>query len=312
MSLKTTVKPSLKIAGIALSSILLAACAGKKGPPTLAEISNEKKIEARVSVNERLANINKMKDAGIPLPQKVGLISFYLWDQGEFKYNAMARQYGGTYETRFGLTPKGANHFATKLAEQGVPALKKVFALHDMELLEPVEFVTTEEQKRAYVSFQLPTGKIGGFGKAVTDWVSRTPTVSSAAAGYNGIPAHLWMDAHGLRALEELRVTLGLDALVILGNTTGSNEGGVSLNGIQFFMYGANPVPKPSQKIAQIAYAPLMPIAWSGFGFGKEGWTPLAYTKKGDITHEFYEGYGKAVEVLADKALVTFEKQYGK
>lgn len=301
-----------KLSGVALTVILLAACAGKKGPPTLAEISNEAKIEKRVSVNERLANIKKMKDAGIAFPQKVGLLSFYMWDVGEIKYNAMARVYGGTYESRVGLTPKGANHFATKLAEQGVPALKKVFALHDMELLEPVEFVTTEEQKRAYVSFVLPTGKIGGFGKAVSDWASRTPKVSSAAAGYNGIPAHLWMDAHGLRALDELRETLGLDALVILGNTTGSNAGGVALNGIHFFMYGANPIPKPPQRIAQIAYAPLMPIAAGTFGFGKEGWTPLAYTKKGDITHEFYDGYGKAVETLADVTLVTFDKQYGK
>src|SRR5690606_15516509 len=44
-----------KLSGVALTVILLAACAGKKGPPTLAEISNEAKIEKRVSVNERLA-----------------------------------------------------------------------------------------------------------------------------------------------------------------------------------------------------------------------------------------------------------------
>src|SRR5690606_17047008 len=133
---------------------------------------------------------------------------------------------------------------------------------------------------------------IGGFGKAVSDWASRTPKVSSAAAGYNGIPVHLWMDAHGLHALEELRAQLGLDALVVLGNTSGSNGGGVALNGIYLTMYGANPVPKPPQKLAQIAYAPLMPIAMGGFGFGEHGWTPLAYLKKGDITQEFYEGYG--------------------
>lgn len=288
-------------------------CAGKKGPPTLAAISTEKNIEKRVGVNDRVtANVKKMKEASIPAPKKVGLISFYLWDVGEIKYNAMARVYGGSYESKAGLTPKGANHFATKMAEQGVPALKKVFALHGMELLEPVEFVTNEEQKNAYVNFTLPTGKIGGFGKAVSDWASRTPKVSSAAAGYNGIPVHLWMDAHGLRALDELRVLLGLDALVVLGNTSGSNAGGVALSGIYLSMYGINPIPKPPQKIAQIAYAPLMPIALGGFGFGKDGWTPLAYLKKGQITDEFYEGYGKAVETLADVTLVTFDKQYGK
>lgn len=303
----------LKAVCLTLATVVLVACAGKKGPPTLAEIAQEKNIAKRVYQDERLtSSVKKMKSAGIPAPRKVGLLSFYLWDEGEVKHNAMARVYGGTYESRVGLSPKGANHFATHLAQEGVPALKKVFALHDMELLEPVEFVTTDAQKQAYVNFRLPTGKIGGFGKTISDWASRTPTVSSAAAGYNGIPAHLWMDAHGLRALEELRVTLGLDALVIVGNTSGSSEGGVALNGIHFFMYGANPVPKPSQKIAQIAYAPLMPVATARFEFAKDGWTPLAYTKKGAITHEFYQGYGKAVETLADVALVTFDKQYGK
>ncbi len=304
----------VKHLGLVLLSLILIGCAGKpKGPPTLAQIATEKNIEKRVGVNLPLtANVKKMKDAGIPAPKRVGLISFYLWDEGEVKYNAMARVYGGTYESTSGLSPKGANHFATKLGEQGIPVLKKVFALHDMELLEPVEFVTTEEQKQAYVNFALPRGKIGGAGKAVLNWASRSPKVSSAAAGYNGIPVHLWMDAHGLRALEELRVLMGLDALVVLGNTSGSGAGGVALNGIYLTMYGINPIPKPPQKLAQIAYAPLMPLAMGGFGFGKDYWTPLAHTKKGKITGEYYEGYAKAVETLADVTLVAFDKQYGK
>src|SRR5690606_7791237 len=174
---------------------------------------------------------------------------------------------------------KGANHYATQLAELGVPALKEAFAEHGMELLEPIEFATTDEQREAYVNFVLPTGKIGGAAAAVSDWLFRNPTASSAAAGYSGINAHLWMDMPGLTALDSLRVQLGLDAVAVLANTSFSDGKNVALDGIHLMMYGPNPNPKPTMKIAMLGWAPSTQYVTSKFGKSFK-FSPIATDRK--------------------------------
>jgi len=280
---------------------------------TLKDWSGDKNLAKKMSLLPHVSSnaVKKMKETGIESPQKVGLISFYLWDTGEVKHNAMARQYGGTYERTTKLTPKGANHFATKLSQSGIPALKEEFAARGITLLEPIEFITTEEQVNAYVEFELPKGKLGGATESISGWMFRSPTVSSAAAGYSGIITHLWMDAKGLTALEELRQKLELDAMVVIGNTSHSDAKGVSISSIDFFMYGPNPIPKPPQKIAQIAWSPGATYSQATFGKGFKG-APLAELKKGNITKEFYEGYDVILKTLAREALNLFDEQYNK
>jgi hypothetical protein len=296
-----------------LALLLAAFSAGHAGDDPLKEWAEDKKLAKKIVLYPHAsANaVKKLKESGFAAPKKVGLISFYLWDVGEYKFNAMANAYGGTYERTSQLTPKGANHFATKLAELGVPALKKAFAAHGMDLLEPVDFISTEEQRQAYVTFQLPTGKLGGATLAVADWMQKNPKASSAAAGYSGINTHLWMDAKGLTALEDLRQKLGLDAMVVLANTSNSDAKEVRLDGIQLSMYGHNPVPIPAMKIAQIAWSPGAPYAQGMFGKGFQG-TVIAEMKKGEVKAEFYEGYDVILETLADESLKVFDEQYGK
>ena len=253
--------------------------------------------------------VNKLKENGIASPKKVGLISFYLWDSGTFEFNAMAHQYGGVYQETAGLTPKGANHFATKLAEAGIPALKNAFAAQGMELLLPVEFAKTDQQRQAYVNFALPMGKLGGAALNIAQWIQKTPKASSAATGFNGIHTHLWQDATMLTALEELRQQLGLDVIAVLANTSVSDKKGVMLTGVEFYMYGHNPVPKPSQKIAQFAWSPGMPYAKAQFGKGFKG-VQIAKIKKGEVEAEDYEGYDKIAAALATEALKEFGKKY--
>lgn len=278
------------------------------GEDPLNEWAEDKKLHKQI-VLYPTGFVKNMKKAGLEKPKRVGLISFYLWDVGEYKFNAMARTYGGTYERTSQLTPKGANHFATKLAELGVPALKQSFAAHGMELLEPVEFVTTEEMRRAYVNFKLPTGKIGAASAAISDWMFRNPTASSAAAGYSGINTHLWMDMPGLTALDSLRRQLGLDAVVVLANTSNSDAKNVALDGIHLMMYGPNPNPKPTMRIAMLGWAPSIQYVTSKFGKSFK-YSVIATLKKGEITEELYEGYDVIVKTLADVSLDNFAEQY--
>jgi hypothetical protein len=271
----------------------------------LQDWAENKKLQKEIILYPAVKNLKK---SGLEKPKRVGLISFYLWDVGEYKHNAMARVYGGTYERTSRLTPKGANHFATKLAELGIPALKEAFADHGMELLEPIDFVTTDEQREAYVNFKLPTGKLGGAAAAMSEWMFKNPTASSAAAGYSGINAHLWMDIKGLTALDSLRTQLGLDAVVILANTSFSDANNVALDGVNLMMYGPNPTPRPTMKIAMLGWAPSTTYIASKFGKNFK-YALIANLKKGDIKAEHYEGYDVIVKTLSAVSLENFDEQ---
>lgn len=292
-------------AALLLVSTLFASISAQE---PLKEWAEDKKLEKQI-VLYGTGFVKKMKEAGLEKPKRVGLISFYLWDVGEYKYNAMAATYGGTYETKRSLTPKGANHYATKLAELGVPALKETFAEHGMELLEPFEFVTTDAQREAYVNFKLPVGKIGGATATISDWMFRNPTASSAAAGFSGINTHLWMDMPGLTALDSLRVQLGLDAVVVLANTSFSDGKNVALDGVHLMMYGPNPNPRPTMKIAMLGWAPSTQYITSKFGKSFK-YSLIANLKKDGSRVEHYEGYDVIVKTLAKVSLENFEKQY--
>jgi hypothetical protein len=294
----------------ALSGLLLVGPA-LAGADTFRTWADKEDLGKKIVVYDHLTPaVAKLAPAGIARPKRVGLVSFYLWDTGSYEFNAMAYQYGGTYEQTSALTPKGANHFATKLAQAGVPALKKAFAAHGFELLTPAEFTTSDELRQSYVSFQLPMGGLARATVSTAEWISKSPTASSAAAGFSGIHAHLFTDAKGLSGLEELRRKLGLDALVVVANTSSSYDKGVILGGIQLLVYGPNPTPLPPQKLAQIGWSPGALFARGDFAKGFKG-VEFAKIKKGSIESESYDGYDEIMETLADETLRGFDEQYG-
>ncbi len=70
------------------------------------------------------AHASMKKFGAVGMPKRVGLISFYIFDTGDTKWNAMAATYGGKYFQKWKLNERGANRFSTGLAERGVPMLK--------------------------------------------------------------------------------------------------------------------------------------------------------------------------------------------
>jgi hypothetical protein len=117
------------------------------------------------------------------------------------------------------------------------------------------------------------------------------------------------MDAKGQTALEELRKTLGLDAMVVLANTSQSWNEGVLLTGIHLYLYGHNPVPMPPQKVAQWSWSEGASYGHGQFGKGFKG-SQIATLKKGTLTEEVYDGYDGIVTALARVTIAGFEEQY--
>lgn len=264
-------------------------------------------------------------------PKRVGLISFYLFDTGVHDFNAMAATYGGSYSKSFGLNEVGANLFATEFSKRGVPILKERFAEHGMELLTPAEFLDSQAKIDAYLGLELPKSGWQKFAKAIRGWLDKNPNATGAADGYSMTPTHLWLDAGVLGALEEMRKSLGLDALVTVANNSGSNPKTVGFGGASLLIFGPNPEPKP-EKFAKYWF-PGLAYVQGHFGKGFKGLT-FAYWSKGKagkttsildplsgnsttysgkaIERAEYDGYEGIIDALAQKTLDELDKRLGK
>jgi len=262
------------------------------------------------------------KLSSIGYPKRVGLISYYVFDTGVHEFNAMAATYGGTYAKSFGLNDSGANLFASEFAKRGVPVLKERFREHGMELLTPVEFLENDAQKRAYIDFELPESGYQKFAKGIRSWLDQNPSANGAADGFEMIPTHLWTDPGILRALDELRVTLGLDGLAVLTNLTSSNQKTVRFAGAALEIFGPNPEPKP-EKYAKY-WTPSLLYVRGTFGKGFKGldfayWSKKSKSKSTSVTNPIsgttttysgksiesaeYDGYGGVIDQLARRTL---------
>jgi hypothetical protein len=276
------------------------------------------------------ANASMKSFSKVGFPKRVGLISFYLWDTGTIKFSAMAATYGGTYMKKWGMNPKGANQFSSEFAKRSVPGLKKQFAEYGMELLTPIEFLETDEQVDAYHDFELPEGKLQQATMAVRDFLDKNPHADGAADGYAMIPTHLWINREMQTAMDELRVALGLDGLVVVTNLTRTDSKTVVFTGAFMDIFGPNPDPKP-EKFAKY-WTPSILYARGTFGKGFKG-IPFAWwakrsgektTRTNWVTGQTttysstplekveYDGYEAIIESLAKRTLEELQKFNGK
>jgi hypothetical protein len=90
---------------------------------------------------------------------------------------------------------------------------------------------------------------------------------------------------------------------------TRSSEWHFGVAKIDLMMFGHNPHPMPTQKIAQTAWADMVPYASGTFGKGFEG-AVLAKLNKGKIMSEDYTGFGVVTEALARAVLTEFDKEF--
>ena len=264
-------------------------------------------------------------------PKRVGLISVYVYDTGNFKFSALAATYGGSYFETFGMNARGANMFATEFAQRSESVLKARFAEHGMELLTPVEFLETEEQTQAYLNFRLPESGMQKFAKGMRSFFEKNPHADGAADGYAMIPTHLWIDKEMLTTLDELRVTLGLDALAVVTNLTSSNKKSVIFAGASLAIYGPNPEPRPEEKYAKYWWPALVYVGGT-FGKGFKGIEFAYWSKDKDSTKSVtnpvsgntttyrgsgieraeFAGYEGIIDALARKTLEEMDKRFRK
>ena len=306
---------ALSVIAMLMSTTALAA------PKTFADLAADpKKVAKKVWFGPDHASFKRIGQVGAP--PRVGLLSFYLFDTGTYKFNAMEAVYGPKYINlstgqtyhkagkEFGLTDKEANIFATELAQIAVPRLKEVFANHGMELLTPLEFIETDTQLAAYVNFQLPKTGFQKFTEGALKFLDKRPSANAAADGFLLIPTHIFSgNREALAALESLREQLGLDALVAVVNNSVTNKKVVVYNGTQMLFYGPNPDPLPENKMQAKYWTAMIPYPSGTYGKGFKG-IPIYDVKKN--TRPDYEGFGQVVEAIASESIARMEKAIAK
>lgn len=313
---ETSMKHIAKLAALTALSLLFSMTALAK-PETFAEIAEDPaKVAKKVWFGPDHASLKKIGQVG--LPPRVGLLSFYLFDTGTYKFNAMAATYGPTYRNistgqtyrkaseSFGLTDKAANIFATEFAEIAVPKLKEVFAGHGMELLTPLEFIETEEQKAAYINFELPETGFQKFTAGALKFLDNNPHANAAADGFLMIPTHIFSgNRESLEALESLRQSLGLDAFVVVVNNTATDKKNVAYTGTQMLFYGPNPDPLPENKMQAKFWTAMIPYPSGTYGKGFKGIS--IYDVKKEVKPS-YDGFDVVIGAIASESIAKMNK----
>jgi hypothetical protein len=207
-----------------------------------------------------------LKALGGP-PKRVGLVSFYAWDQGNKKEKSYTF-YGGDYVYRIDQTRSSAvdahelDKLAAELHDAGIGALKQEFAAVGMQLLTPSEFLDTPEKKQAYEAVKVEGGGMDKlFGMLQTkdegNWQWGVPggyrlikltTVNDPRGNHftlatTGIGVGKLADSVGF----DLAKALGLDAVVILYNVVQAESTTIRLRGSYMYMFGPNPVADTGQ-----------------------------------------------------------------
>jgi hypothetical protein len=117
------------------------------------------------------------------------------------------------------------------------------------------------------------------------------------------IPTHVFSgNRDSLRALEDLRQALGLDALVTVFNTSVTDKKAVAYMGTQMLFYGPNPVPLPDNNLQAKFWTPMIPYPSGTYGKGFKGIRIFTWKSK---TFEDYAGFEGVIEAVLTR---SFEK----
>lgn len=226
------------------------------------------------------------------LPKKVALVSFFTFDPGFTQvWSRSTVSSGYYYDTKTTTTTtkkrnsKGnAGHISMGFYNTSIELLKGKFNEMGMDLLEPEEFLDTEEKKSFYENYQVERST---FNSAVQNMLNSGKGHESIYAypeGYQVIPTtdepfanyakkgqfpiyktevsdgQLWVMAKigkEITSINRLTEALDVDAVVFFYSTIYTpKEGEIYLQNVNMQMFGPNPTSLPDGKDKKFNYFP--------------------------------------------------------
>jgi len=149
-------------------------------------------------------------DADYKKPQRVGILTFYVQDQVDSDVS-ISGNWKRTSTRK--LTGDGVSIVADVMYDNSIDLMKKRFKEYGMELLEPWDYLDTDEKRKAYN--EIPFKELKGL-----RWVRGMTGAGAAgpAGGYRYLPlAHLGASIKAQKLRDSYFNKLGVDALLIVG-----------------------------------------------------------------------------------------------
>ena len=290
-----------------LVGLLLSQCS--YSPPTMNDFDAIEEAQLADMVNiveaQGVADLSKLDG----MPQDIALISFFIYDPGtstkteKGPYRAMREG----YEMR-ALTKDGASYYGTKLYEAGISSLVSTFKSHDVNLLKSEEFLTSQEKREYFDSFE---PELGFMFRAITKFLGALEAgakggemkASATAPGYRVlmVPAD---DRKLMTGMRELNDQLEVDAMLVVKNIVATEKKDFRLKGVEMRLVGPNPEPKAPNAPA-ISYIPAYTYGKAQVEF-EDGYA-FDFTKESEEFRENYAGYDQLLKVMADELLSYVE-----
>ncbi len=318
--------------------------------PDKVKVKLDMPLEGRAYKNGTGYSLNpKMLDE---LPKKVALVSFYTFDPGftrTWSINLSSSSTHGYVTTRTSKSisstkkrnSKGdAGPIAVGFYYSAIDILKTKFKEMGMDLLEPEEFLDTEEKRDFYANYEIEKSRFNDFMSNVFNSGKDQNTIYAYPEGYRVIPidaepfanyyskgitspmgykmdvadGQLWvMEKIGkeVTSINELTNALGVDAVVFFYSTIYvPKETEIYLQNTNLLMFGPNPTSLPEGKSKKFNYFPGQMYIGARAKIGvpiKKVNKKKPETDKVDIT-----GYGNIVEAMTNRMKEYFDKTYGK
>ncbi|MBK7171750.1 MAG: hypothetical protein IPH84_00660 [Bacteroidales bacterium] len=239
-------------------------------------------------------------------PKRVGLLSFIVFDPGFF--DAKVKKYGGPDISYTVTTTKSASisidntrAMAGFIYEEALPELKENFKYFGSELLTPEEFITSDAIRQAYNSFNYEE-------KASAKVFSGESAANTIAVpeGQNFFYAENFTVPGFVKAIGPKAEELGLDAVLIIKIEMGiDDKGTISVQSMNYAMYGKNPTPKdPDKRYVAVnpatGYNDYVVYSAKKLGGEKEAAMNVVLSMENKTSKVYrFEGIGKLVNKLA-------------
>lgn len=187
-------------------------------------VDSPKKIEKALSANSAMRNEIKnyqikkgyCTEADYKLPKKIGILTFYVKDQ---EHQIYSTSYGSSWKytskTTVGLTKDGANVIANDIYYNSIDDIKATYKNAGIDLLEPHEYLDTQEKKELYNNYEIKGSK---FQKMFNKKFAKEKGSSAVASGYRMFDLNHTGLTMGkfIKSRDELLTKLDLDAYLVI------------------------------------------------------------------------------------------------
>jgi hypothetical protein len=279
------------------------------------------------------------------LPKKVALVSFFTFDPGftQTWTSSSSNEYTTGIKTTTTFTKKrstkgNAGFIAIGMYYSAIEVLKANFKEMGMELLEPEEFLDTNEKKAFYENYQVERSTFNSTVQSMLNSGRGHESVYAYPEGYQVIPTtdepfanytkkglfpiykaevadgQLWVMAKvgkEVTSINRLTEALGVDAVVFFYSTIYTpKEGEIHLQNVNMQMFGPNPVALPDGKDSKFNYFPGQ--MYIGTRVSVEVPIQKANKKKPETNQIDLDGYGNIVEAMTLRMKEYFDKAFDK